>query len=502
MNRTDKLIALALGCLLAALALVMLTGCASISPTAILEYAKPHIEEAAGEPLPEIDWDQIGDKAYVANLKDRLSAWWELTPWANVEEPSGSVAVIGPALPITQPPEGASLEVLWKPEADTRPGAALLFHKSLGEVSDVTINGEAIKYENRGFTNGDRWTIFPEKKGASYGNNVLVQATINTGHRAEWIIPRGDKRTDPAKGKWIVPDAPDVTLAELFATDKQGFFSVAIHDEATHAGEYSQRGRVRDGSAYDLNPGESVYRMLSVGGSLWAVTENKGILFRDRKEIVRACKWGFGLVEHNGYIYSTHSNPRTRIFRTRISDNAVEECRVDNQTHCTARSIAVLDGVLYAPGFDYGKEAGGWFKSTDGITFEWSEQISNVRFLDSCVYNDRLWLAASPYRGGQRVHPAGVYSTTGSGVREELRTTSTRVGMCIAPYRGGLAFGTLVNWRATSGNGELWTMDEAGQWGLLWQAPEPELTRLVEHDGVLYAVTRKENGHGKVYAIK
>jgi hypothetical protein len=486
------------------LSALALCGCGTITPQAVVSHVVPQIEEAAGVPLPEIEWDKIRDKSYRSNLADQFREWWSLTPWADVEEPAGSVAATGPALPLAQPPAGTSLDLLWKPDSETRPGAALLFHKSLGEVKDVTINGEDETHENRGPTNGDRWTVFLKRRGSKYGSDITVRARPYTGHLAEWRIADGGRRYDPAKGQWVEQAQPGLAVTELWTTDKQGFFSVAVHNGDLYSGEYAARGRVRNasGTVYDLNGGESVYRMLSAGGSLWTVTESNGGLYRDGRQILNANKWGFGLVEHGGYVYSTHSNPRTRIFRTRISDGAVEECSVDTDAHCTARSICVLNGVLYAPGFDYGKEVGGWFRSTGGRNFKWTEQLANVRFLDSCSWNGRVWLAASPYKGGSRIHPASVYSTSGEGVREELRTTSTRVGMCITPYRDGLAFGTLVNWRATSGQGELWTMDAGGQWGLLWKAPEPELTRLVEHDGVLYAVTRKENGHGKVYAVK
>ena len=501
-------------CRLAVVALVGLSlcGCGTL-PTgtgkALLGAIPGIVEDRAGAPMPEVDFSQITDKSYRENTIDRFEAWWELTPWADKEEPAGSVVFLdGPNTPIGDPPAGATLQMLWKQESESTGNPVLIWHTSLREMTGVTVNGRSEGGAKSGghksdFYNGDRWHVWIDSDKSSYPKDTVIRARTASGHLTEWVVPNPLVRNENVRGEWVYEQGPEYVASVLYTTDKQGFFSVVEHAGDVYGGEYSNRGRViGGGSHYDLNPGESVYRMLSVGDDIWSTTENKGILFRGRQEILRAGKWGFGLLEHKGSVVSTHSNPETQIYLTRIADNHVVRASVPGGGNRTARSLCELDGVLYAPGFDYGTEEGGWFRSTDdGLTWKWIAVIKGVRFMDSAKYDGRMWLAASPYVSGKRVHPAGVYSTEGAGVREELRTKDTRVGMCITTHGDGLLFGTLNNWRATSGNGELWEYN-GGQWGMLWKAPEPELTKIVSTSEGIVLSTRRDNGNGKVYLLR
>jgi len=282
----------------------------------------------------------------------------------------------------------------------------------------------------------------------------------------------------------------------------QGFFSVAKHGGKIFGGEYSREGRVYSYEPWQkvtqLNPGESVYKMLSWKGNIYANTENRGTLFRNWGKVMSDKKWGFGICPFKGALYASFSKPSASIWKSADGKSWVP-CVVPDGESKTVRVLVEHDGKLYGVGFDYKRGIGGWYVSRDGVSFEWHDKEPGKRFLGACSHMGQLYISMSPYIGGKRVPPAQV--GVGGNVKTIKKDHDRAVGLTIIPHHFGLLWCVMVNWRASSGEGALWLKTLIGRWRKI-KFPEPEVKDVCTDGDKVYVATRHERGHGKIYELK
>ena len=89
---------------------------------------------------------------------------------------------------------------LWKPESESRPGAAVLLPYQIRQEDiyhkGLVVNGDKGQvYEHRqGYANGSRVHLFLNRKGHEYGNNIKVELPLKNGNILTWTIPQGAAR--------------------------------------------------------------------------------------------------------------------------------------------------------------------------------------------------------------------------------------------------------------------------------------------------------------------
>ena len=101
------------------------------------------------------------------------------------------------AIPV---PISGNARFLWKPDSESRPGAAVLLPYQIRQEDiyhkGLVINGDKGQvYEHRqGYANGNRIHIFLHRNGGEYGNNIKVELPLKNGNILTWTIPQGAAR--------------------------------------------------------------------------------------------------------------------------------------------------------------------------------------------------------------------------------------------------------------------------------------------------------------------
>jgi hypothetical protein len=132
------------------------------------------------------------------NWQSKLQKWWKEI-WAKIqgkEDPAPAPVPVPTPTPTPSPTPTpdvpASNTFLWKPVADNGGKLVILLPANINATT-CTVNGEGpAAYTGRG--NGNRQHFRFRKKGADYGANVQVIATLSGGGTRAWTVPNGGTR--------------------------------------------------------------------------------------------------------------------------------------------------------------------------------------------------------------------------------------------------------------------------------------------------------------------
>lgn len=168
------------------------------------------------------------------------------------------------------------------------------------------------------------------------------------------------------------------------------------------------------------------------------------------------------------------------------------------------RDIVVFKGKALIIGFDYKREVGGWYESSDLITWQWRDMWPKLRFLRAKVAErgNKLYIAGSPYSNGSR-HGPGVlvqtYSLERVGPGGQFPGEMV-FGFDVDQHSGAVYVGAHMGWRS-HGKAQIWRY-YAGHWTQIAEFDEAEIPAMHLNLNGLYVASRQENGHGKVYLIQ
>ncbi len=322
---------------------------------------------------------------------------------------------------------------------------------------------------------------------------------------------------------------PGALKAVAAVTGDSGFFALKAFRGRLYAGTYSRTGRqeIRSGASpltrtlrpardaggiiIPLPAGESVYEFEEFRGRLYANTENRGKIFRLRpdgkwRQVGRIGGNGYSLAVYDGYLYA--GNQYGHVYRT--STGSFEGLEPFAVFENDIREMTVFNDKLIVMGFDFGEERG-IIRAFDGRSwrrFDF-ESLDNQRIIKSRVWDGYVWFSTSPYFGGARVTPAGVWRWDGAerpeGLVNVFNDRDRAIGSDLFEFQGRLYFLAIEKWHGEVGIGAALHRREAGgEWIRNYAVfpRQPEAWTMEEFEGNLFVSTSYcDRGGGRVYRV-
>ena len=315
------------------------------------------------------------------------------------------------------------------------------------------------------------------------------------------------------------------SITTVLTTPQSGFFSVAQYKGKAHAGTYclncggTEFKNTAGTSMIVDNVRESVYDLFPdpVTGLLFLSSENSRgrvytwdgsqlKLFWQDPEQVDSTLGTRRIMGHLVTISGEYKDPPESAFYI----HGVGRPYLPGSSTKFIRDIFEFKGKVLILGFDYEKEVGGWYESTDLIHWTWRELWPNMRFLRGRVTEggNKLYIAGSPYTDGER-HGPGVliqtYTANPNPMAGDLHIAQffdcqLVFGFDVDHHSGAVYVGAHMGWRA-AGDAQIWRYF-AGQWSMIAILEEAETPSMTLTNDGLYVATRQEGGNGKVYLIK
>jgi hypothetical protein len=320
----------------------------------------------------------------------------------------------------------------------------------------------------------------------------------------------------PKPKRTVPPIVRGKSITTVLTTPQSGFFSLEEYQNRIYAGTYcfpavAAMLHNTTGLVYGINTvEESIY-------DLYHDPVTRRLYISSEKSSGRVYTWdGKNLVEFwDGPLVSTIATRRVFGHLVTISaDYENSDCGVyvhgvgrphlPNSSGKFIRDIVVFKGKALIIGFDYNREVGGWYESTDLIHWTWRDMWPKMRFLRAKVAErgKKLYIGGSPYTNGAR-HGPGVllqtYSLNSVDIAEMFPGEMV-FGFDVDQNSGAVYVGAHMGWR-DNGKAQIWRY-YGGHWTKIAELAEAETPALLLNLDGLYVATRQQGGHGKVYLIK
>lgn len=282
----------------------------------------------------------------------------------------------------------------------------------------------------------------------------------------------------------------------------KGYMSVLADNNKLYGGSYNLHGqqtlKTTQGS-YSIPANESIYQIVKDGNRLLLACEMSGgklySLMNGKTEVL----WSGGL---DDVISAGRFNGQLCAVSTSYNNGGIKFHNITKGIHKTlaggkfhARQIIQYGNFFYILAFDYSKNVGGWFISSDLINWSWRGTMPKERSLKAVVHKGKMYIATSPYNGS-RVPPAKIKVWDGRALKDHFVSTSGHAMFFgIASDGQNLYYGTLTNWGG-GGNAILYKNKKP-----IWTCPEPEITDISCSDGNVYVATRNAHRSGRIYRI-
>ncbi|GEM_PF-4041308 len=315
-----------------------------------------------------------------------------------------------------------------------------------------------------------------------------------------------------------VVQPPPNSFTPVGTTPDPGFFSLEEFNGKLFAGTYGRpRSYEWDGTTFTEHTGgqlrtagESLFDMVkfSADGKLYGTTENSGKVFRFNPaingwELVYQAPSGgwnnaYSIVEYKGSLFTGFNNfpDSTKTLVVRYDGSNWTTRQIDGFN--TPR-FGVFNNDLYMVGMESGRNRAQARKISDPSDTSWPVAFTMPGIFTGhpYVFKGELYVGMenAPRRAGT------LYRWNGTRAEAVFTPSDNQAAIVfeLKEFQNALYLLSGVEWRASSGNAQLYKSPDGINWTKVTQFAEPEGWALQTYNGDLYVGTRKNSGGGKVY---